>query len=169
MGKDNRVQAGKIAWLGVMASLGVLCGYIEYLIPVSAAFPGIKLGICNIVILTVLYLSGWKEAAAVSIVRILLIGFMFGSLSSILYSLGGTVCSLSVMAILKRTNFFRVVGVSAAGGVFHEVGQILIAALIVKGFPLLWYLPILMIAGLICGTVIGFLSGAILLRIPKNV
>ncbi len=152
-----------------MASLAVLCGYIEYLIPVSAALPGIKLGICNIVILIVLYLSGWREAAAVSVVRILLIGFMFGSLSSIIYSLAGTVCSLTVMAVLKKSNLFRITGISAAGGVFHEVGQILVAAVIVKGFPLLWYLPILMLAGLACGIVIGFLSGAVLLRIPKNV
>ena len=131
-----------------------------------AEFPlGMKLGLCNVVILLVLLLFGWKEAALVSAARVVVIGFLFGNLFSIAYSMGGAMLSILVMAILIRTGKFHETGISAAGGAAHNIGQILVAYLVTPQLPLLWYLPILMIAGLITGILIGFAVWAVLLRI----
>ena len=113
-----------------------------------------------------LYLFGWREAAAVSFIRILVIGFLFGNLFSILFSLSGAALSLLVMVLLKKNYSFYVAGFSIAGGVTHNIGQILIAVCVVENVNLFYYLPVLLIAGLLTGLLIGILSGEIMKRIP---
>ena len=164
---DQRNKSKRAAYLGLMTALAILCGYIESLIPFSFGIPGIKLGLCNVVILIVLLLFGWREAVLVSAARVVVIGFLFGNLFSIAYSMGGAMLSILVMVLLIRTEKFHETGISAAGGAAHNIGQILVAYLVTPDLPLLWYLPILMIAGLITGILIGIAVWAVLLRIPS--
>ena len=140
---------------------------MENLVPVAVAIPGIKLGAANSVILILLYMVGVKEAFLVNISRVLLSGFLFGSMSSILFSLSGAVLSLFVMTLIKKTDRFSINGVSMAGGVFHNIGQLAMAALVLETTAVCYYLPVLIITGSITGFLIGVLSGEIYKRIIK--
>jgi heptaprenyl diphosphate synthase len=157
--------ATKTAYLGLFLALAILMGYIEAIIPVQMPLPGMKLGLPNLVIAAILYIYSWKEAVIISALRVIVIGFLFGNMFSIAYGLPGAVFSLLVMAVLKRTDFFSIVGVSAAGGTAHNAAQTAVAFLIVKGFPARMYLPVLMIAGLIAGTLIGIADALIIPRL----
>lgn len=151
----------KIAYLGLLTALAILLGYVESLIPVDFGIPGVKLGLCNVVIVFVLQLFGWREALLVTVLRVLAIGFLFGNMFSILYSLAGTLLSILVMTVLLRTGFFDLTGVSAAGGTAHNIGQLLAAVILTNGLPILWYLPVLMAAGTATGSLIGVLDTAL--------
>lgn len=155
----------KIAYLGLFSGAAILLGYVESLIPIFAAVPGMKLGLANLAILLVLYQYGLREAVAVQVVRILVIGFLFGNLFSIVFSMAGGMLSLLVMWILKRIGGFSMIGVSVAGGLAHNIGQICMAAMVVENFQIFYYLPILMVSGVITGVLIGILSGEIRKRI----
>ncbi len=148
----------------MFTALALIFSYIELLIPFEFGIPGAKLGLANLVIILVLYKTDWKEALLLSVVRIILSGFIFGSLSGILYSLSGGLISLAVMALLKRTDKFSVIGVSMAGGVSHNMGQLFVAMLAVNTYAVSYYLPVLIIAGLITGTLIGIAAREILKR-----
>ncbi|MCI7093025.1 MAG: Gx transporter family protein [Lachnospiraceae bacterium] len=159
--------ARKVASSGLLLALAVLFGFVEAIIPVPMPVPGMKLGLANIVIVTILYLAGWKEAIVISALRVLIIGFLFGNLFSISYGLAGTALSILGMALVRKTRRFSVVSVSALGGVLHNCGQILVATLVVIGFPWKWYLPVLMLAGLGSGIVTGFLNRLIIPRVKR--
>ena len=161
--RDNKVK--KIAFCGLILALALIAGYVESLVPVAVAIPGIKLGVANSVILILLYMVGMKEAYLVNISRVVLAGFLFGSMSSILYSLSGAVLSMFIMTLLKRTDRFSISGVSMAGGVFHNVGQLMMAAWALETTAVWYYLPVLIISGSITGLLIGFLTGEICKRI----
>lgn len=163
--QDNKIK--KTAFCGLVLALALIAGYAENLVPVAVAIPGIKLGAANSVILILLYMVGVKEAFLVNISRALLSGFLFGSMSSILYSLSGAVLSLLVMTLLKKTDRFSISGVSMAGGVFHNIGQLTMAALVLETTAVWYYLPVLIITGSITGFLIGSLSGEIYKRIIK--
>ena len=124
-----------------------------------------KLGLANLVIVAVLYKATLKEAYLLTVVRVLLAGFIFGNYFSIIYSLAGALLSLSVMALLKRAGGFSVIGVSIAGGVFHNIGQLLIAMAVVETFQVVYYVPALLVAGLLTGCVIGILTREMLKRL----
>ena len=155
----------KIASLGLFASVAIIFGYVESLIPFFAGIPGIKLGLANLAVLFILETYSWKEAALVSVVRIFVIGFLFGNLFSILYSLAGAALSLTVMTLIKKKSNFSMLGVSVAGGVSHNVGQLIVAAVIVENTSLLYYAPALLISGVVTGLVIGMLTREVLRRI----
>ncbi len=148
----------KTAYLGLFSAVAIIFGYVETLIPIFAGIPGIKLGLANLAVLFILEYYSWKEAAFVSLVRILVIGFLFGNLFSIAYSLSGASLSLLVMTLFKRQKGFSLIGVSIAGGVAHNTGQLLIAMLIVENTSLLYYAPALLISGVITGFFIGLLT-----------
>lgn len=155
----------KIAYMGLFAAIAIIFGYVESLIPFFAGIPGIKLGLANLAVLFILETYTWKEAALVSMVRILVIGFMFGNMFSILYSMAGAALSLTVMTLMKRFSGFSILGVSVAGGVSHNIGQLIIAALIVENTSLFYYAPVLLISGVITGILIGILTGEVIKRI----
>lgn len=155
----------KIAYMGLFAAIAIIFGYVESLIPFFAGIPGIKLGLANLAVLFILETYTWKEAALVSIVRILVIGFMFGNMFSILYSMAGAALSLTVMTLMKRFSGFSILGVSVAGGVSHNIGQLIIAALIVENTSLFYYTPVLLISGVITGILIGILTREVTKRI----
>lgn len=158
----------RVAYFGVFTALALIFSYVETLIPINFGIPGVKLGLANLIIVIILYQTGWKEALLLSVVRIVLAGFLFGSLFSILYSLAGGLLSLAVMAFTKRYKGFSVMGVSIAGGVSHNVGQLAVAMLVVSTWQIGYYLPVLLIAGLLTGALIGFVSREMLKRIPER-
>ncbi|WP_072525651.1 Gx transporter family protein [Clostridium sp. Marseille-P3244] len=157
----------KVAYFGLFTALALIFSYVETLIPFNIGIPGIKLGLANLLIVIILYSSGWKEALLLSVVRIVLAGFFFGNLFSILYSLAGGIFSLAVMALLKKSGKFSVAGVSIAGGVSHNIGQLAVAVIVVETYQVGYYLPVLLVAGAAAGLVIGVISGEVLKRVQK--
>ena len=157
----------RVAYFGVFTALALIFSYIETLIPINFGIPGIKLGLANLIIVVALYKLELKEVYMLAVVRVLLSGFIFGNYFSIIYSLTGGLLSLTVMALLKRQEGFSVMGISMAGGVFHNVGQMIVAVLVVETFSISYYLPVLLIAGLITGLVIGVVGDGILKRLAN--
>ncbi|MEZ3436063.1 MAG: Gx transporter family protein [Lachnospiraceae bacterium] len=157
----------RTAFLGVFTSLALIFSYVETLIPISFGIPGVKLGLANLIIVTALYKMRLRDVYALSVARVVLSGLIFGNYITILYSLSGGLLSLSVMAALRKRDWFSVMGVSVAGGIFHNVGQLLIAMLIVETFSVSYYIPVLLAAGTATGLVIGILAGQILKRLAN--
>lgn len=155
----------RVAYFGIFTALALMFSYIETMIPIQFGVPGIKLGFANIMIVIMLYKSSAKEALLLSIVRIMLSGFLFGNLSSILYSIAGGVLSLGIMTLLKKQGGFSVIGVSVAGGVSHNVGQLIVAMLVVETYQVGYYFPVLLVAGVLTGLGIGVVSQEVLKRI----
>lgn len=158
----------RAAYFGVFTALALILGYVESLIPIQFGVPGIKLGLANVIIVMVLCMRGWKEALLLSVVRIVLSGFIFGNLFSILYSLAGGMLSLLVMALMVRSSRFSTVGISIAGGVCHNIGQLIVAMLAVETYQVGFYLPVLLISGVITGALIGITAGEVMKR-TKNI
>ena len=145
----------------------MIFSYVETLIPIQFGIPGVKLGLANLIIVIALYRMKLSEAYLLSIVRVLLAGFIFGNYFSIIYSLAGGLLSLTVMALLRKKGGFSVIGVSIAGGVFHNIGQLIIASVIVETFSVMYYVPVLLIAGLVTGLLIGIASDGMLKRLAN--
>lgn len=151
----------KVARLGIFVALAMVFSYIEVLIPFHFGIPGVKLGIANVVVVVGLYLLSVPEVLMISVVRIVLSGLLFGNGVSILYSLAGGMLSFFAMWLLKKVKGFSLVGVSIAGGVMHNVGQLMAAAWILGNLRIAVYFPVLLVAGLLTGSMIGLLAGAI--------
>ena len=158
----------KTAYLGLFSAVAIILGYVESLIPVFAGIPGIKLGLANLAVLFILDRYSAKEAALVSVVRILVIGFMFGNLFSILYSLAGGLLSFLVMYLLKRMKWFGVLPVCVSGGIFHNVGQLIVAAYVVENYNIFYYMPVLLFAGALTGFLIGIAAQEMIKRIGNR-
>ena len=168
--RDSRKQTYRIALLGLCTAVALILAYVESLIPpIYAAVPGIKLGLPNIAIVFVLYSFGWPAAALVSVVRVVAVALLFGNPMTLWYSLAGAVLSLVGMAILRHVKIFSVVGVSVAGAVLHNIGQILTAMILLGTAELGYYLIVLAITGTISGIFVGLCGGFAVKRIPvKN-
>lgn len=151
--------------MGMLVAIAFVLSYIEAMIPIPIGIPGAKIGLANIAVLVALYLFGEKEAFGVSIIRLLLAAFTFGSITAFLYSLGGMVCSLLMMILLRKTKRFSIVSVSCIGGVMHNFGQLLVAFFILQSNALWAYLPILILTGVVSGLVIGIIGGILMERI----
>ena len=150
-----------ITKLAAFISVAVILGYVESLFPPIAA--GVKLGIANITVITVLYLYGGKKAFVVSILKVVLCMALFGSMTSFIYSLSGAILSLSVMILAKKSKVFSLVSVSGLGGLCHNLAQFFCAYIII-GKGVLFYLPILCLSGILCGVLTGIVSGIIVKR-----
>lgn len=156
--------------MGLCTAVALVFAYVESLIPpLYAAVPGIKLGLPNIVIIFVLYRLGLPEAATVSFVRILAVSLLFGNPMTFAYSVAGGALSLLVMTVLKKLDILSTVGVSVAGGVFHNVGQILTAMLLLGTAELGYYLIVLAVTGTVSGIFVGLCGSFAVNRISlKN-
>lgn len=155
----------RVAYFGVFTALALIFSYVETLLPISFGIPGVKLGLANLIIVIALYKLTLKETYLLSVVRVLLAGFLFGNYFSIIYSLAGALLSLAVMAVLKKAGGFSIIGISIAGGVFHNIGQLFVAMLVVETFQVAYYVPVLLVAGLLTGCVIGILAQEMLRRL----
>lgn len=149
----------KLTFLALSVTLALILSYLESLLPpIVVSVPGIKLGLANIVIITLLYRYGVKEAAAVSLVRLVLVFLLFGNILTAAYSLAGAAISLLLMAILKRLSLFSTVGVSVVGGVSHNIGQILVAIFLFDSLSIGYYMLILTVTGTLAGVFVGLAS-----------
>ncbi|MBQ4284597.1 MAG: Gx transporter family protein [Lachnospira sp.] len=157
-----------IAICGVMTAVAMIFSYIESLFPIPIPVYGVKLGIANIAIITVLFVVGKKEAFIVNIIRIALTAMLFGNLNSFLFSIAGGFLSLVVMIGLQYTKRFSTVGISVAGGVFHNIGQTIAAVFIMETGAIIYYLPVLLISGIVTGIVIGIVSGLVVKRVKSS-
>jgi heptaprenyl diphosphate synthase len=163
----NKVK--NMAFYGMCISLALALAYVEVLLPpVFASVPGIKMGLPNIILIFLLYRRGWVSAITVSLLRMVLVTLLFGNWMALFYSLAGGVLSMAVMALLKRLNFLSTTGVSVAGAVGHNVGQILIAMALLGTAELGYYLIVLAVTGTIAGVLIGLCGSLLIRRIPQQ-
>lgn len=162
-------QAAATVAFGILLALALLLSYVEVLLPLSIGIPGVKLGLANLASLVCLYLFGLRRAALLSLLRIILTGFLFGNMAAILYSLSGAALSLTAAGLVKRSKLFGEMGVSVIGAVFHNLGQLAVAAAVVQNRGLFWYFPTLLLAGILTGALIGLLTAEILRHIPASI
>ncbi|HIV80784.1 MAG TPA: Gx transporter family protein [Candidatus Avanaerovorax faecigallinarum] len=162
-------RTGRIAVSAMFAALALIFSYIEAILPLSTGIPGVKLGIANLVVILALYNMNFRYAMGINVIRILVAGLLFNGLFGALYSLAGGVVSLTVMWLLKRTGLFSMAGVSMAGGVAHNMGQLLVASALVSNLKMFVYLPVLMFSGIAAGILIGITASVVNGRVPKDV
>ena len=158
----------QIAQYGLLVALAMVLSYVEALIPFSFAVPGVKLGLANIVVVFALYRLGTAEALGISVIRVLLMTFMFGNAFALFYSLSGAILSFAVMLLLLKTGRFSGVGVGIGGGVAHNIGQILCAMVLMETKQIVYYLPVLLISGTLAGIAIGVIAGVLTQRIKDK-
>ena len=161
------MKTKKVAFLGMCIALSMILSFVESQIPPLMAVPGVKMGLPNIVMVFMLYKIGAKDTAIVSILRVILVGILFGTPLSMIYSLAGATLSLIGMILLKKTNLFAHVTVSVAGGILHNIGQIATACIVMETAQIAYYLPVLLITGTIAGILIGLTAAMILKRLDK--
>ena len=159
------MKTKRLTTLGLLMALAFVLSYVEYLLPLNIGIPGAKVGLANLVVMVALYSIGSKDALLLSFVRVLLVGFTFGNMAMMLYSMAGAALSFLAMLLFKRTKLFTATGVSVIGGVFHNVGQIIVAIFVLETASLIYYLPFLIIIGTVSGVVIGIISSMIITRI----
>ena len=159
------MRRSRVAFLGLFTAFAMILSFVESQIPTFVAIPGIKLGLPNIAIIVILYRFGWKEASVISLLRVLLTSLLFGTVLSMLYSFAGAILSLIVMILLKK--ILSTVTISVLGGVFHNVGQILVAIMVTETQQLIYYLPVLIVSGVISGIAVGMVSAISVKKIER--
>lgn len=146
----------------------MIFSYVEMLLPISIGVPGAKLGLANIAVLVVLYVAGGRTAFCVDILRIVLTSILFGNMAAFIFSISGGMLSIIVMILLKKSGRFSMLGVSVAGGTAHNIGQIAAAAVVVGTAKIAYYLPVLLITGVITGIVNGCVARIIKISLQKT-
>ena len=163
-------RSKNVAFLGLCTALALILAYVEILMgPIFSAIPGIKMGLPNIIIIFLLYRRGAASAIGVSLLRIILVSILFGNAMALFYSLAGGFLSLLVMILLKRFDFLSAVGVSVAGGVCHNLGQILTAMLLLETAELGYYFAVLTVTGTVAGILVGICGSVLIKKIPQKV
>ena len=161
------INVSGLALKAIVLSLALIVGVIERWIPFEFVVPGVKLGLANAVVLTALYLFSWQTALEISLLKCVLIAIFTGTGVSFFYSLGGAICSFTVMTVLVRFSREKIspIGVSVSGAVFHNIGQILVASFIMRTFMMVFYLPALLISGVITGVIVGVITKMLMKRL----
>ena len=165
---NNHLRTQRLATASMFAALAMIFSYIEFLIPFSVGIPGVKLGLPNLIIIIALYKMDTRYAFTINMVRILISGLLFTGAFGTAYSLAGGILSFLLMWMLKKTNLFSMIGVSMAGGVAHNMGQLLVASLIVSDLKMFLYFPVLMFSGLISGILIGIVAYVLEKKLPQQ-
>lgn len=163
VGRTHGWSTKRITYTGMFVAIAMVFSYLESMIPVNIAVPGIKLGLANMVTIVVMYRLRISDAWIVSLVRVVLSSLLFGNMTVMVYSMAGAVLSLLVMTLCRKKDLFGLLGTSILGGVSHNAGQIAMAALLMKSGNIMLYMPVLCISGSIAGVCIG-LAGAVLVR-----
>ena len=159
------MKTKKLTVMALTTAVAMILSFVESQIPAFVAVPGVKVGLANIAVVFALYRLGWKEAAAISLVRVVMVSMLFGSIASLFYSLAGAVLSLAGMGLMKKTGRFTEIMVSVTGGILHNIGQIDMACLILETAALRYYLPFLLVSGIIAGVVVGLVSAVLVQRV----
>ena len=165
MQSSTRISTKALAEAAMLSALALIFSYIEFLIPINIGFPGVKLGLANVVIVIAIYRLGWVNAFVINLVRILLAALLFGNMFSAIYSLAGGILSIAIMLLFKKTKLFSVIGVSMAGGVFHNLGQIIACAILMQNVKAFLYFPVLLLFGVAAGVINGVISILILRKL----
>ena len=161
------MKTKKLTTLALLTAAAMILSYVESMIP-SIGIPGVKMGLANIAVIFALYRLGWREALGISLVRVFMVSMLFGSMGALLYSLAGAALSLGVMSVLKRLDRFSETGVSVAGGVAHNAGQIVVAIALLGNVKLVYYYPILVLSGVAGGILTGLTAAMLIKRIPEQ-
>ena len=163
----NMSKAKTVAFMGIFCTLALILSYLESLIPISFGIPGVKLGLANLVIVFMLYFMKPGYAVIVNLVRVVLAGLLFGNVFGIIYSAAGAIVSFLVMWPLSRIKKFSVIGVSVAGGIAHNMGQLIVAVFVVGAVQVMYYVPVLLISGVVTGIVMGIIAKIMINNIKK--
>ena len=164
-----KTNTKKLTALALTVSFAMLLSFIESRIPAFVAIPGIKVGLANIAVIFCLYKFGAKEAIIVSIIRVLLVSMLFGSPISMIYSVAGALLSLCSMILLKKFTPLTEITVSVCGGVMHNIGQIATASIMLSTNVVIYYLPFLLLSGIIAGVAVGIAAGLLIKRIDLKI
>lgn len=160
------MKTKKIAAAGMLASLALILGWLDHMLPLSSAVPGLKLGLANLAVVFALYRLGIWYAAAVGATKVLLTALLFGGLSGLLYSASGAALSLAVMVLLYRLPGLSAAGVSAAGGAAHILAQFGVAAVLTATPALLRLMPPLLAVGTLTGAALGLAALLLMKHMP---
>ena len=167
--KGKKRDTKRLTLLAIITSVAMIMSFIESQIPAFSSIPGVKVGLANIAVIFALYTLGAREAIAVSFVRMIAVAFLFGNAETLIYSLGGAILSMTAMILLKKLTPFTEVAVSVAGGVCHNIGQILVACFVLDLTAIIYYLPILVLSGTLAGIAVGVASAILIKRLsPIN-
>lgn len=164
-----KLDTKRLTLLSALIAVAMILSYIESMIPAFVAVPGVKMGLSNIATVFALYTLGWPYAIIVSVVRVFLSALLFGNVVGLIYSVSGAALALLTMILLKKVNLFSTIGVSVVGGIFHNVGQIAAACIVLKTAAIAYYLIPLFLSGTIAGILIGIASGLLINRIQKYI
>ena len=164
--RKKRFTVQTVAQCGLLTAMMLVLGFIESLLPVAAGVPGIKLGLSNGVLMFALYMLDAPTAFILMLLKVLLSGLLFGGVSAMMYALAGGVCSMLGMILLKKLKF-NLITVSMVGAVLHNLGQVLLAMLILETDQLIYYMAILLLVGLACGAVTGIAARATISHMKK--
>ena len=160
------MSSRRLARYALLTALAMALSWLESLVPLAGVVPpGVKLGLTNLVVIFALYRMSLRDAAAISLIRVVLVAFTFGNSYSFAYSLAGATLSLAVMALLKRSGKFSLLGISVAGAVSHNIAQVLVAMAVMETSRLAWYLPVLLVSGIAAGVCVGAAGALIVKRI----
>lgn len=168
-GKKRMHSVRGIAFCGMFTAVAIVMGYIESFIVIPGLLPGMKLGLANCVILFVLMRYGVTSAALVSLVRIIAVNSLFGNMTAAVFSLVGAALSILVMNLLRKSRRFSMVGISLAGGVAHNLGQVLVAMALFENAGMFYYFPILIVTGIAAGVFVGIAAGLVYAKVQKNI
>ena len=157
-----------VAFCGITTAFAIVLGYIEHMIPLPVGIYGLKLGLANLAILSLLYITDAKKALTVQLIRIILCAILFGNAFSVIYSLCGGIFSFIIMVLLKNRSKFSPVGVSICAAIAHNIAQFTVAVIIVDQIRIALYLPVLIIFGAISGLIIGTCSLPVIHQFSKN-
>lgn len=164
---QSQTKTKFIATSAMFVCLALVFSYVEVLVPFSVGIPGVKLGLANLVIIIALYEMDFKYAFVINAIRIVIAGLLFSGFFGMMYSIAGGLLSILVMWALKKTGLFSMIGVSMAGGLAHNLGQLLVAAFLVSNLKMFIYFPVLMFSGIGSGILIGIVSYIIDKKLPK--
>ena len=169
MNMKKKLTTKQLVTLSALVGVAMILSYIESMIPAFVAVPGVKVGLSNIATVFALYSLGWPYAICVSVVRVFLSALLFGNFVSLIYSLSGAAVALTLMIVLKKLDSFSSVGVSVAGGVGHNAGQVFAACIVMENAAISLYIIPLIISGTIAGVVIGLVTGNLVERVKKYI
>lgn len=161
------MKNNKLTKIAILVTLCLILSYVEVLIPFNFVIPGVKLGLSNIVIVYALYAFDLKTAFSINIIRIVLSALLFTNPITMLYSISGGVLSFIAMVLIKQVKCLSLISVSVTGGIFHNVGQILMAMVVLSSAKIIYYLPVLMFCGILTGILTGYIGAVVTRRLSK--
>lgn len=160
------LKTKRLALSAILAAMAMILSYIEALIPMPVPIPGIKLGLANLIVIIAIYKLGFKYAFVINCIRIFTAGLLFTGVFGVIYSMAGGILSIIVMYVLYKTGLFSMVGISMAGGVAHNFGQLATACIIMSNIRLMSYFSVLLFAGMISGILIGIVAYMVTDKLP---